>query len=226
VIETRGPELGTRPIRESFVLAEDHAEHERPTHSADSPPDRPLDPISDAVSDAGEPAASTDLPPCASTYDDVDPLARQPGSLVEATFGLTWLGDPSRGLDDCTPWRRSTHRKQEENPLAEAPLAESPHLGLRANSPRRCSRGTDDDELGTRGLAYLGRKCARVHRIEPEPSPPQTRDDESASDRDDSCTTLEKKDRGQNDARRDNENLGRNRHDVRGGEPGAGGADE
>jgi hypothetical protein len=69
-------------------------------HPADSAPDRPLDTIPEAVSDAGDAPSSTDLPPAAAAEDGVDPLARQPGPLVEPALGLARLGNASHGLED------------------------------------------------------------------------------------------------------------------------------
>jgi hypothetical protein len=105
VVQPGRPKVSANLVRETFVLAEDNAEHERTAHSADSAPNCSLYAIPDVVSDAGKAASSTGLPPGATPEHDVDSLARQPGSLVEATLGLARLGDPSNGLEDRTPRR-------------------------------------------------------------------------------------------------------------------------
>jgi len=111
--------------------------------------------------------------------------------------------DANDGLDDGAARRRAADREQEQDSLPNARLTEAPHLGLHANGPRGGSRGADDDELRTCRLADLALERARSHGVEPEPTPPETRDDEDRSDRGDARSVCEHGDRRQSNPRSD-----------------------
>jgi hypothetical protein len=194
VIETRRTKVLADLLRESLVLAENDAENQRAPNADRTAADRVLHPVPQAVPEAGDPTSGADLPPGATAQDDLDSLARQPGALVESSIGLPRLADAHGRLQDRSTRRRSANREQEENPLPEARLAESRHLGLDANRPWRCARRTRDYELRRRRFADLTHQRALPHRLEPQSTPPKTSDRENRSDCDEARTVGEQHD--------------------------------
>ena len=117
--KTRGTEVLADTVRKSLVLAENDTEDERPLHSAGAAADGLLDSVAQSVTGPGDAVAASDLAPGAAPEDHVDPLACEPGTLVEAVFGTARLGHANDRLQDRAARRRAADRQDEEHTLAE-----------------------------------------------------------------------------------------------------------
>jgi len=214
-------------LRQPLVLPEDHAQNECPLHAVRAPPDRSLDSIAQAIATARNATATSDLSPCARPRDDVDPLAGEPRTLVEAAvLGASGLGHPNDRFQDGAARRRAADREDEEHPLSQRLSAKRSNLGRHAYRPRCRPRRPGHDEPGRPRLADLGQEHALAHRLEAHRAPAEPRHSEQRSEGGHprrSATTVDSHQRGK---RKHDENRAPQRDPVRNREAGAGRARE
>ena len=147
VVETGGAEVVLHVVRQPLVLAEHDTENDAAADAGRASPDGALDPVAKAISEAGNPAASADLPPARCVQDDVDALAREPAALVEPVLRAARLLDPDGRLEDGAPRRRAADGKHEEHALLYLCATERPRQRDDARRPGRRARRGDRDEL-------------------------------------------------------------------------------
>src|SRR5205085_7622389 len=115
--------------------------------------------------DSAEAMTMADETPAISGQHDMDAVAPEPRSLIEAVTGPARKFRFGANLEDATLWGRPAERKLELRPLGEAQQPETPHAHghpqVEAATPRR---GRDDDE-GALGAADLRPQRAGVEAI-------------------------------------------------------------
>jgi hypothetical protein len=111
--------------------------------------------------------------------DDVNALAGEPGTLVEAVPLGARLGYADAGLQNRSSRRRATNGKHEEHTLAHRSPPKLACDGDDARRPRRRASRCDGDELGRAGLTHLGREDAVPQCVHAHRAPAQADDDQS-----------------------------------------------
>ena len=166
--KARCPEVLLDVFRQSFVLAEDDPENQSTPDSLGSAPDRTLDSIAKTIAASGDAATTAELAPRAPAENDVDPLAREPGTLVEASGAVcdSRLGHADDRLQDGTPRRRPTYGERQKHPFAQMLPAEASDLGRNPDCPRRRACRSRHYELRPPGLAHVGEERAVPHRVQ------------------------------------------------------------
>ena len=221
--EPGGPKVLPDRLRQPLVLAEDDAQDERALHAVRAPPDRSLDSIAQAIAAARDTTTRADLSPRARACDDVDSLASEPGTLVEAAvLGTSWLGHAHDRFQDGAARRRAADRKHEEHPFSQRLSAKRSNLGRYAYCPRCLPRRPRDDEPHRPRLADLRQERALAHRLEAHRAPAESRQSEQRSERGHArraTTAVDSRQRGQ---REHDENWTSQRDPVRNRETGAG----
>src|SRR5215218_6867500 len=111
--------------------------------------ERTLDVRAETIRHGEEPRAHADYAPAVSAKDDVDALASQPGSLVEAVVRPTRLLDGHDRRQERALRGRSTRRQLEQRRLVHPARAEAPNENRDAQpvAARACRSG--DFEPGT-----------------------------------------------------------------------------
>ena len=224
--EARRPEVLTDILGQALVLAEDDAEDECALHPVRATPDGVLDSVAQAVTEARDAAAASDLTPAAAPEDHVDPLAREPGALVEAVLGTAWLRHAHDRLQDGAARRRAADREDQKRTLAQRTAAEGAGLSGHTDGPGRLACWPGHDELRGARLADLGRELAPPERVEPQRAPPETGGCEHDAERDGAGRAVEDGHADEGDHRERGCRRGSGGDPVREREPCAGRAGE
>jgi hypothetical protein len=111
VIEARSSEPLAEALGETLVLAEDYADQDRPSLTADGRREGAVEPLADPIREAAQPAAVADDPPLVAVEHDVDAVTTQPGSLVEAARGSARERDHAKDLEDRSLRGRAPERE-------------------------------------------------------------------------------------------------------------------
>ena len=129
VVETRSSESLPQIVRERLLVAEDDPFHDPAALAVQPGRDRARQPSTQAVGDAAEPTAPTDLSPAISSQNHVHAVSPKPGRLVEAVLRRLRQTHRDDGLDQGALRRRAAERQLELDGLAEAQAAEASDLG-------------------------------------------------------------------------------------------------
>src|ERR687886_2485840 len=129
MVEARGPEVTPQPVRKADVVAEDHTLDDAAPLAGEARRGRPSEPRTEPVGETREASAPSDQAPPVAAQDDVDPLAPEPGGLVEAVRGPAGQDELSEYLEACALRRRAAERQLEEHRLVGQEAAEAGDAG-------------------------------------------------------------------------------------------------
>src|SRR6266550_703198 len=198
MVEAGSPEVLPQPLIEALLVAKDDSQQDSASLAVKFTRHRVCKPASQAIAEASEAAAMSGQPPAVTGQHDVDAVASEPGSLVEAVTRPARKLRFGAHLEDAALRGCPAKRQLELSRLVERDEAEPPdahrHLQVES-SPPRCRR--DDDECSL-GAPDFGAQGAVIETLEPCASPPPARHDEQAGDRPDGTPEA----RGEADRRR------------------------
>src|SRR5262249_44290372 len=152
-VEPGRPEVVSRADREILVFTEHDAKHDATAEATGASAHSSLDAIAKPVAEPQDASPATGLSPARRPEDDVDPLAREPGTLVEAVLLRTRLLDPDVRLEDRAPRRRAPDRQGHEDAFSYGAASERSCLREHAGRERGRARRRDRDQLGFTGLS-------------------------------------------------------------------------
>src|SRR5882724_1666030 len=127
MVEAGSPEVLPQPLIEALLVAKDDSQQDSASLAVEFTRHRVCKPASQAIAEASEAAAMSGQPPAVTGQHDVDAVASEPGSLVEA------VTRPAGKL------RFDAHR----------------HLQVES-SPPRCRRDDDECSLGAPNFGAQG----------------------------------------------------------------------
>src|SRR6266567_1681575 len=198
MVEAGSPEVLPQPLIEALLVAKDDSQQDSASLAVEFTRHRVCKPASQAIAEASEAAAMSGQSPAVTGQHDVDAVASEPGSLVEAVTRPAGKLRFGAHLEDAALRGCPAKRQLELSRLVERDEAEPPdahrHLQVES-SPARCRR--DDDECSL-GAPDFGAQGAVIETLEPCASPPPARHDEQAGDRPDGTPGA----RGEADRRR------------------------
>ena len=174
VVETRSSESLPQVVRERLLVAEDDPFDDPAPLSPQPGRDRAREPSTQAVGDAAEPTAPTDLSPAISSQNHVHAVSPKPGRLVEAVLRRLRQTHRDDGLDQGTLRRRAPERQLELDGLAQAQTAEASDLGRHPQlEPGMTGRPGDRQHASLRGVD-VSEQHAAIERIQSGAAPPPT----------------------------------------------------
>ena len=177
VIEPRAAEARLQPVREPGVVAEHDAGDDRPPLSRQARRRGTAEPGAQTVCRPGKPGSSSKLVPLVDLQHDVDALATEPRSLVEAVADPRGLLQRGQQAEDRRP---AAGRGRAAARAGRARRRRRPSKRCR-RADARCSKrprprlgGEDDDE--PTGAAGVGGERAAVERARRAPCPTTSRE--------------------------------------------------
>src|SRR5581483_4848783 len=219
------PERVLQAVGEAVLVPEQHALDDGPPLTSEPGRRGAAKPPAEPVGDAADPAAVTDDLPAVDRQDDVDTLAAQPRSLVEAVLR------PPGGLHDRKEphdrplRRRAAERQLELDALVESHAAKRPEPRelARDERSRTCLGGRDGNAVF--GPADLAGERAPVERVEPCAPPPAPEPERDRCNEPEAPDAPRHRERPGSGDRGEQERSGtRQAHDVRERQPDNGGA--
>src|SRR5439155_11996655 len=159
--------------RQPLVLTEHHAFEDRAALAVKVAAERSGHPGMEAVGDAAESPAPSDLTPAVSAQDDVDPVATQPGALIEAALGPSGKREHTEDVQDGALGRGSPWGQLEQDGLVRSNALEAPHgRGQAKLEPRPARRPRDHDDRAA-SPSGLRKDDAPVDRVQARAPPPE-----------------------------------------------------